>query len=179
MPAAETVIPPVLTVDATGVYLAGSVGFGRAELFIRKYDEGGNELWSRRLRISDDGYHLAAGMSADSSGLYVAVWDGRTQGLVRKYSPAGDELWSRSISVRSLRGLTVDGGVYVSGLNHGGGFVSKFTTGGDVLWTHQLDSSETETIVPAAVASDASGVYVGGSVFHRLSPDNFAFIPET
>jgi uncharacterized protein (TIGR03437 family) len=164
--------------DATSVYLAGSIGFGHSEMFVRKYDGGGTELWSRQLRISD-GYHIAAGMAIDPSGLYVAAWDGRNQGLVRKYSPSGDELWSRSITLRSLRGLSLNNGVYVAGVNDSGGFVSKFGTGGEMIWSRLLNSNEGETVVPAAVAGDSSGVYLAGTVFTRVSPGDITFVPST
>ena len=172
--------PTAVAVDATAVYVTGYVGFGRSELSVRKYDEGGNELWSRRLFISDGGYHLTAGMATDPSGLYVAAWDGRTDGLVRKYSPAGDELWTRWTTVRSLRGLTLDAtGVYIAGTNDSGGFVSKYAAGGDALWTRQLASDETEIVLPGALAADSTGVYMGGSIFRRASVGGGTFLPET
>jgi hypothetical protein len=55
------------------------------------------------------------------------------------------------MTVRSLRGLTVAGGIYVSGVNDTGGFLGKYSTGGDELWTRQFPSLETETVVPAAL----------------------------
>jgi uncharacterized protein (TIGR03437 family) len=178
VPAPGIVIPSGLAVDATGVYLAGSIGFGRTDLFIRKYDEGGTEVWSRQIRISDGGYHLLAGMAADSSGLYVAAWDGRTVGLVTKYSTSGDEQWSRTLTVRSLRGLAVDAGLYVAGTNDQGGFVSKHSLGGDSLWTRQLGSTESEAVLPAGLATDSGGLYVGGSTF-RMAGTGGSFLPET
>ena len=176
--AADTPFLSALAVDATGVYLAGSVGLGHVEMFVRKYDQSGNELWSRQVRISD-GYHLGAGLAADSSGLYVAAWDGRDQGLVRKYSPTGDELWSRALTVRSFRGLSLNGDVYVTGVNSTGGFVSRFTAGGDAVWTRQLDAEPTETVVPAAAGADSTGIYLAGSIYQRVRPDDITFIPAT
>ena len=179
VPASDIVIPSALAVDATAVYLAGTIGPGRADMFIRKYDEGGNQVWSRQIRISDGAYHLVAGMATDSSGLYVAAWDGRTQGFVRKYSPSGDEQWSRPITVRSLRGLAVDTGLYVAGTNDQGGFVSKYSLGGDSLWTRQLNSTENETVVPAGVATDSGSVYISGSTFRLAGTGGGTFLPET
>jgi uncharacterized protein (TIGR03437 family) len=176
--AADYAFLSAVAADATSVYLAGSIGFGHSEMFIRKYDGGGTELWSRQLRISD-GYHIAAGMVLDPSGLYVAAWDGRNQGLVRKYSPAGDELWSRSLTVRSLRGISLNEGAYVAGVNDSGGFVSKFGTGGEIVWSRQLNSNEGETVVPAAVAGDLSGAYVAGTVFTRVTAGDITFVPST
>ena len=177
--AAGGAFPSAMAVDTTAVYVAGAAGFGRTELFLQKYGEGGNLLWSRQIRISEGGYHLTAGMAADASGIYFAAWDGRTEGFVRKYSPDGDIIWTNPLSVRSLRGLAVDGGVYVAGTNDGGGFVNKYTAGGDALWTRQLASVETETVLPGAVAADPTGVYVGGSVFRRAGAGDITFLPES
>ena len=148
--------------------LAGSVGFGNREIFLRKYDEAGGELWSRQIRITAGGYHQVAGVAADASGLYVAAWDGQVGGLVRKYSPAGADLWTCPISVRSLRGVSSDAaGVYIAGTNSTGGFVSKYGAVGDSIWSRQLASSDTERLIPAEVTLDSTGVYVGGTIFRR------------
>ena len=164
--ATDTAFPAALAVDGVLVYVAGSVGQSRAEVFLHKYDENGNLLWARQFHLSD-GYHMVSGMVTDPSGAYLAAWDGRAQGLVRKYSPQGDELWTRTMTVRSLRGLALGGGVYVSGVNESGGFVTKLSTAGSELWTHQLSSSDVEIVVPATVAADSAGVYAGGSIFRR------------
>jgi hypothetical protein len=60
----ETRTRQVLAPDVafpSGICLAGHLGFGNKEVFLRKYDDGGLELWSRRLRTSENGDHLTAG----------------------------------------------------------------------------------------------------------------------
>jgi uncharacterized protein (TIGR03437 family) len=172
--------PTAIAVDATAVYVAGHTGVGHGELFVRKYDENGNEVWSRQIRIAQNAYHVASGLATDLSGVYLAAWSGYTQGLVRKYSPTGDELWTRSAAVRSPGGLAVDGtSVYTSGTNDSGGFVSKYASGGDALWTRQLAASETDAILPGAVAADSSGIYVGGAAYRKVDASGPVFLPAS
>ena len=57
-------------------------------------------------------------------------------------------------------GLSVKDALYVSGVNNSGGFVIKLTAAGDTAWTRQLESSHTESVIPAAVAADSAGVTV-------------------
>jgi uncharacterized protein (TIGR03437 family) len=173
----EGAFPSAIAVDATSIYLIGPIGFGRRGLFVRRYDELGAELWSRSIQWPDGALFLA-GSAADASGLYVAVWDGRTDGLVRKYSHTGAEVWTSRIVARSLRGVALDAtGLYVSGMNDAGGFLSKYSLAGEPAWTSQLSSSGGEIAIPSAIATDSSGIYVTGSAFQRTADG--LFIPES
>jgi uncharacterized protein (TIGR03437 family) len=83
------------------------------------------------------------------------------------------------ITVRSLQGLSVSDSIYLSGAITEGGFVSKYTAAGDQLWTHLLEASETESVLPAALAADSTGVYVGGAVYRKGAPGDLTFIPAS
>ena len=176
----DDAFPTTLAADPSGVYVAGNIGVGHSELFVSKYDENGNQVWSRQIRITQNAYHVANGLATDVSGVYLGAWNGNTQALLRKYSLAGDELWTRNAAVRSLGRLTVDGSsVYTTGTNDSGGFVSKYASNGDALWTRQLSAGETEAILPAAVAADSTGIYVGGSAYRKVEPGGPEFVPAS
>ncbi|HLH44069.1 MAG TPA: PQQ-binding-like beta-propeller repeat protein [Bryobacteraceae bacterium] len=175
--AADTAFPQALAAGNAAIYVAGSAGQSRTELFLNKYDEQGNQLWARQFQISDGGYHMLAGIATDSSGLYLAASDG-SAGILRKYSPQGDEIWTRTMTVHSLRGLTIADGIYVSGLDESAGFVSKYASDGAQLWTHQLSSSPSKIVVPAALGSDSAEVFAGGAVFQRAG-EGTTFAPDS
>ena len=40
---ARDVFPSLMAADATSLYVAGSIGFGKTDFFVGKYDEDGNE----------------------------------------------------------------------------------------------------------------------------------------
>jgi Beta-propeller repeat len=138
--------------DSSGVYVVGlqhdnDIGFGDA--FIRKYNSDGDEIWTRQFGTSDN--DEARGVSADSSGVYVAgVTSGEFPGesssgdadiFVRKYNSDGDEIWTRQFGTSELDfvgkvqgggGISVDSsGVYVAGQTSGGTFPDQ-TSEGDV-----------------------------------------------
>jgi outer membrane protein assembly factor BamB len=163
-----------MVADASSLYVAGSVGFGRTDLFLRKYDEAGNELWSRRMRISEGAYHVATGLAVDASGIYVAGRTWSSQGVLRKYSPAGEELWSRTVSTFNIGTVSADvSGLYVAGWTDGTtGVIRKYAAGGDELWTRQIDAGQVCACrtPPGALAADSTGVYIAGAVLLKLDP---------
>jgi Bacterial Ig-like domain (group 3)/SdrD B-like domain/Beta-propeller repeat len=202
-----------ISVDASGVYVVGSVGgehfvgslpvgggflpgqtsAGAGDAFVRKYDPAGNEIWTRQFGSADaDG---ATAVSVGASGVYVvgSVGGSRLVGggggslpgqtsagyqdaFVREYDAAGNQLWTRqfgSTGLDNANGVAVDaGGVYVAGglfgtlpgqVNAGSGdaFLRKLDASGAELWTHQFGTDGDDAAL--AIATDASGVYVGGA----------------
>jgi hypothetical protein len=67
--------------DATGAYIV--VG-----ATLRKYSDGGSELWTRSLQQE----YTTSAVAADTSGVYAAVRDGYRHSLA-KYSSNGTQLW--------------------------------------------------------------------------------------
>jgi hypothetical protein len=156
---------------------------GGLDVFVRKYDVDGNEIWTRQFGgLLDD---QAIGLFVDSTSLYVAGFVGGTlpghtsaggvDAFVRKYDLNGNEMWTRQFGTASDdqgRGVFVDAtGVYVSGATAGtfpgqvnsgfqDAFLRKYDTDGVEVWTRQFGSSGTEQ--PNGIAGDASGVYVAG-----------------
>ena len=61
-----------MAVDGSGVYVAGFTNdsTGGADAFVRRYDAGGTELWTRQFGTATGGA-LAEGVAVDGSGVYV------------------------------------------------------------------------------------------------------------
>jgi hypothetical protein len=125
--------------DASGVYLAGvtygsfpgQIYEGDRDVFVSKYDNDGNALWTRQFgtALREYAYDICAG----ATGVYVA---GSTEGTlpgqasagdydvyVRKYSAEGLELWTHQFGTPSrdyAYGVCVGGAaVYASGFTAG------------------------------------------------------------
>ncbi len=135
-----------VSTDSSGVYVVGitagefegETNEGGFDIFIRKYNTDGDEIWTTQFGTSDDSNDEARGVSADSSGVYVA---GLTTGtfpgqdspggddiFVRKYNTDGDEIWTTQFGtsefdfVGSLAGggISADSsGIYVAGQTSG------------------------------------------------------------
>jgi uncharacterized protein (TIGR03437 family) len=182
--------------DASGIYVLGetdgalpgqSYAGGLFDIFLRKYDANGTELWTRQF--GSTGFEFAGGVAADSSGVYlVGATSGSLPGasnssgydaFVRKYSPAGAELWTRQFGASGdalAYGAALSGGnLFVTGnvvgmlpgqLGAGGFnedvFVRKYDGGGTELWTRQFGTDVRDTA--AGIAADSSGIYVAGAV---------------
>jgi uncharacterized protein (TIGR03437 family) len=166
----------LMTADATSLYVTGSLGYGHTELFLRKYDEAGNELWSRRVRIPEGVYHVATGLAVDASGIYLSARDGYgfASGVLRKYSPAGEELWSRTIREFNVGSVASHaGGIYVAGwADSTNGFVRKYTAGGEELWTRQIDAGQVCACrtPPGSLVANSTGVYIAGATLIKIDP---------
>jgi hypothetical protein len=180
-----------VVVNASGVYVAGltagamegQTSAGIHDVFVRKYDPGGKELWTRQFGTSnlDD----VCAISADGSGVYVS---GTTLGLlpgqtrsgtadlfVRKYDADGNQLWTRQFGTTEYdqaRGMSVHGGgVYVAGWTLGtvpgqaaqglhDALIAAFTTAGEQIWMRQLGSSNLDD--PFGISVNPSGIYLAG-----------------
>ncbi len=183
-------------VDAGGnVYVAGhtwgalpgQTSAGERDVFVRKYDSSGTELWTRQYGTSSR--DVASGISVDASGyVYVAgetggtlpgqtSAGGTTDTFVRKYDSNGNELWTRQFGTSGYdqaRGISVDtsGRVYVVGSTGGtlpgqtssGAFVRKYDSNGTEVWTRQF-GTPVYGAWPFGISVDVSGVYVAGETY--------------
>jgi WD40 repeat protein len=182
----------VLVAGSTYGALPGQSSAGGQDGFVRKYDTAGNELWTRQFGTS--GWDRADEVSVDANGnvLVAGVADGVLPGqssagsqdaFVRKYDIAGNELWTRQFGtsfVDHAYGVSIDanGNVLVAGHTEGAlpgqsssggadGFVRKYDTTGNELWTRQFGTSNTD--LATAVSVDArSNVLVAGFTFGTL-----------
>lgn len=146
--------------DATGVYVVAYASTdGRSgSAIVRKYDAGGNELWTRQI---DSVVPLYGGLAADGkSGVYVFVSGDQSipnSSFVRKYSAGGDELWTQpgGLGRAAFGGLAADvTGVYVVGALT----MIKYDAGGNELWTRSFGIGVNGATRGAA--TDGTGLYI-------------------
>jgi hypothetical protein len=178
-------------VDDSGVYVAGEtagvlpdqVSQGSDDVFVRKYDHDGNEVWTRQF--GTEGADVARAIAGDATSLYVA---GRHQGsgaFVRALSTFdGSESWDDEFGtgldiahaiVTHLSGIYVVGQVFEplpgheseSGVGEGDAFIRKYDLGGNEGWTRVFGTltSSGAPMIDAALAVSASqgGIYVAGT----------------
>jgi hypothetical protein len=128
-----------IAIDASGVYVAGTTrgaltgqtGVGGADMFVRKYDAEGNEIWTRQFGTTE--YDQARAMSVHGAGVYVAGWTlgsippqashGMHDALIVRFSTAGETISTHQFGSSNLDdpfGISVDAsGIYVAGLTGG------------------------------------------------------------
>jgi uncharacterized protein (TIGR03437 family) len=162
---------------------------GPWDAFVRKFDSSGNELWNRQFGTS--AVDRATAVTTDDSGLYVAgytqgslpgqVSTGGNDAFVRKYDANGNELWTRQFGSAAddvAQGIAANAsGVYVGGSTNGAlpgqtsagnqdAFWRRYDASGSEVATSQFGSANPEQ--GNAMAADATGAYVAGSVSGTL-----------
>ncbi len=183
------------------VYISGETGgdlqgtnAGGSDAFVSKYNSSGTLLWTKQLGTSSFDYSY--GVSADGLGnVYISGETdgdlegsnaGSTDAFVSKYNASGTLLWTKQLGTGSAErswDVSADGlgNVYISGFTQGnldgtsaGGFdafVSKYNSGGTLLWTEQLGTSSTD--VSLGVSADGLGnVYISGITQGSLNGTN-------
>jgi hypothetical protein len=182
----------VVVAGHTSGVLPGQTSAGEGDVFVRKLDPQGNELWVRQFGTSD--YDYADALSVDEGGnIYVAGFTsgtlpgqtalGSADAFVRKYDAQGVELWTRQLGTKNsdyVSALTTDptGGIYLCGMTNGAfpgetnagafdAFVRKYDALGSVLHTQQFGTASYDDCRGAS--TDASGnVFVGGRTYDAL-----------
>ena len=180
-----------VAMDSTGVYVAGQYSSNNTwDAFLKKYDVGGTQLWSR-YRFCQPGREQGATVTAGDSGVYaIADFDKQRPpffSLLSRYEPDGTHDWNVRLSPDlALRpdspGSAVaqavasdESGVYVGGdVNFplpGGGwadrpFIVKFDPLGNELWSHRFGIGN--GISDIAVGTE--GVAVVGTTGYGSSP---------
>jgi hypothetical protein len=174
-----------LAIDATGVYAAGTTvdplvtdpSIEGWDVYVRRYDLQGSELWTRLIGMPGDDYF--GGMAADSTGVYVAVMEtvdiGDYIDSIRRYDVMGNELWTRTLPGQPMDVAATADATYVVGhtLTQAGlrDYLRKYDQSGTELWT-RLFWAGRQGYAPG-VAADAAGVYVATQGFGTA-----AFDPE-
>lgn len=196
-----------IAVDASGVYVTGETAgalpgqsnAGAIDVFVRKFDAAGSEVWTRQFGSSDNDY--VGGIAVDASGLYVA---GRTEGAlpsqtnvgavdgyVRRFTTDGEPVWTRQFGTTGFddaSDITLHTtGAYVAGGTTGAfpghsntgeidGFVRKYDTAGQDVWTRQFGSIGID--YASGASGHASGIYVAGIAEGALSGPEGSDIDE-
>jgi hypothetical protein len=190
-----------IAVDGSGnIYVAGYVGgilpgqasSGGEDVFVRKYDSKGHELWTRQFGSSGD--DTAAGVAVSLAGsVYVVGWTsgallgqtrlGEDDAFICKYDSMGNQLWIRQFGTTSddeASSVAVDdlGNVFVVGYTRSalpgqtylGGrdaFIRKYDGLGNELWTHQFGTEGPDFAYGIAV-DEMGNAYVIGTVLGKL-----------
>ena len=150
-------------------------------IWVRKYDSDGDEVWTRTHNGSGDSADVGYGIAVDGEGnVYVTGYvDQNGAGndvWVRKYDADGDEVWTKTYNGTSNgadRGHSIavdgNGNVYVTGYEWvtGGGnqniWVRKYNRNGNVVWTKTYNGTAGFGDYGQGIAVDGSGnVYVIG-----------------
>ena len=148
-----------IAADDTGVYVVGSTlgvlpgqtGSGSADLFVRKYDAEGKELWTRQFGTAE--YDQARAAVAHDGAIYLAGWtlgalsgqpaQGLHDGIVVRLSSSGQTDWVRQFGSSNLDdpiGISVTAsGVYVAGLT-GGSLPGQKSAGNADTFVARLES---------------------------------------
>jgi len=174
-----------IAVDGNGkVYVAGSewvTGEGY-NIWVRKYDSDGYEVWTDTYNGTADQYDCGYGVAVDGSGnVYVTGCEsvpGEDYNIwVRKYDSDGGEIWTRTYNNGTTDGVDIgfgiavdgSGNVYVTGFETVTGegrnfWVRKYDSGGEELWTSTYNGTANDWDYGSGIAVDGSGnVYVVGS----------------
>lgn len=172
-----------VAVDGSGnVYVTGyeAVTGENRNIWIRKYDSGGNEVWTSTYNDISDWDDEGHSITVDgSSNVYVTgqvtVTDEGFNIWVRKYDSDGNEFWTRTYNgpadgSDAGRGIVVDrnGNVYVTGWETVTGesyniWVRKYDWRGNEVWTRTHNGPANLTDAGWGIVVDGSGnVYVTG-----------------
>jgi hypothetical protein len=166
--------------------LPSQISTGRIDVFVRKYDFSGTELWTRQFGTPGD--QSAHGVAVDSSGdIYVVggTYDnlpgqtslGDRDAFIRKYNGLGNELWTHQFGSAGndyAYKVAVDSAnnVYISGFTNDilpgktssgdwDAFVSKYDSSGIEQWTRQFGTSYDDHGLGIAV-DNSGNTYTSG-----------------
>jgi hypothetical protein len=183
------------------VYISGSTSgnldgtnAGGIDAFVSKFDSAGSLLWTRQFGSSSDesGYSVSADnlgnvyVTGTTEGTLVGSSAGGDDAFVSKYNANGTLQWTRQLGTTGDDGgigAHADGlgNVYITGVaggnlggSYGGSedaFLSKYDSGGTLLWTKQLGTSGDERSY--GVTTDGLGyVYISGLTAGNLGGTN-------
>jgi hypothetical protein len=198
----------VLTGFTSGSLVGASAGSNDA--FVAQFDSAGTQQWVAQL--GSTGSDNAWGVGTDATGnVYIAGDAGGSLGgqtfhggfsdaFVAKFNSAGAFQWARLLGDAgndTAQAIAVDalGNSYITGWTDGniGGpnlgltdtFLAKYDTSGNLLWTHQIGTTNRDEAEGIALLGDR--IYIAGTAFspftggHQGGRDVFAmsFIEAT
>lgn len=178
-------MPNKIKADTQGdLIVAGSVmdsSYGM-DLYVRKFDMNGNQLWYKKYRGLEPGNNSTADLAIDGNdNIYVLgkVYNPETwyDIVILKYSPDGTELWSRSYD-GSLHGtdypsamkIDENNNVYVTGWVSGADqtynlITLKYDSQGNRLWDYTYTGGNNGWVYGYDLSVDSSGsVYTAAAI---------------
>jgi hypothetical protein len=177
----------LVVVGHTAGAFPGHVSAGNYDVFVVKFDDAGNELWSRQFGTSGADFSPSVATNAAGNVLVAGSTNltlpgqpnvGGSDAFARAYDAAGNELWTRQFGtsgyeVASAAALDTAGNAFVAGNTVGAFpgqesfgltdvFVRKYDASGQEVWTQQLGTSSHDATY--GLATDASDhVFVAGT----------------
>jgi hypothetical protein len=186
--------------DSSGVYITGitegtiigQTSAGGSDIFVRKYDHNGNELWTNQIGNTVPTYgedDISNDIAVSSAGAFVT---GTTEGALPGQSSSGDKnafiigydtngniLWINQFGDPGLPSLGqgiyiysdfiyLTGSMWVPDRLGGNAFIRKYDINGNMVWSHLFGTVSYHTIFANEVAVDSSGIYITGSTSGRL-----------
>jgi beta-propeller repeat-containing protein len=178
----------VLVVGNTNFALPGQRSAGGYDAYLRQYDAGGKELWTRQFGSLADDYGVAVAVDSAGTGWVVGSTDdvlpdqvsaGATDVFLRGYDRSGLQGWTRQFGTRLVDdgfGIGIDqaGNIDVTGdtagtlhgqISAGKGdvFERKYDPAGDEVSTLQFGSPETDFAFSLAMEPSGNPRVVGST----------------
>lgn len=166
----------VYVVGSTIESLSGQPFSGGQNIFVRKYDPAGNELWTREF--GPPGADYSSGVSVTADGVYVTgQFNGFNGNLgnnfLQKYDLAGNELWTQQFSpvgvpngYDSIATTASAEFVLYTGPESGGyyhSFLTEFDPNGNQVAVTELDVPN-QLLFGGSIAAGPNGIYLVGSL---------------
>jgi hypothetical protein len=179
----------VLVVGWTDGALANQTPVGGTDAFAKKFDNAGNELWTRQFGSTGPDFAWAVAVDREANVLIAGdtgeTATGGSDAFVSKLDAAGNDLWVRQLG--SMRddesfgidvdaqnnvvwvGITLTAPVDPAGESNYDAFVRKLDPTGNELWQQQFGTTDEEGA--NAVDTDAAGnIVVVGYTYGALTP---------
>lgn len=170
-------------VDADGnIYVLGHVRTSAqlGDIWLRKYDESGGELWTTTVNGGNDRSDFGNDVVVDAEGNVYAGGNtnepnaGRDAWL-RKYDPDGAEIWTQTHGDgaldQSISALAIDGAgdIVAGGIAQGEGsgldaWLRKYDLDGTEVWTQTYDWGTGDDTIAGVSIGPNDSILVAGSI---------------
>lgn len=156
--------------------LPGQIHYGQTDVFLRRYDAEGSELWTRQFGTSASEYPTALAIDQAGDSYFAAGPAGAT--TIYKYAADGSKGWTSDMGghpTNRVMALAVDASnnLFVVGrtsgnlggftqLGYGDAFIWKYAATGEDLWIHQFGTVQGDQIEDIEV-DPAGNIYLAGS----------------
>ncbi len=182
----------IVVVGYTYGSLEGS-NLGFEDVFLNKYDNDGNELWTKQFGTNDSDRAYSLAIDSSDNIIVVGYTEGDLAGstglddaFVRKYDSGGNILWTwqfgtnkdeqaTAVAIDSNDNIIVTGytkgSLQINALGSFDCFVRKFDSAGNILWTRQFGTWQNDQAYAITVDNN-NNVIVTGYTWANLAANN-------